>query len=334
VSDISGDVPLVAWAATISALVALLALDLLLVSRRKDTIRPATAGRWIAIYIGLAAVACAVMLLSLGAATAEQFAATYLTEYSLSADNLFVFMLIVDSYAVPAIATEHVLTIGILLSLVLRTLFITAGAAAVHAFTWIFYLFGGFLIYTATRLLFSRADTERGEAEKPPGIEFMARIIPATDVYDGRRFTTMTATRRVLTPIPLVITAIGVTNLIFALDSLPAAFGLTRSSYIIITANTFAMLGLRQLYYLVGGLLQRLTYLPVALALVLGFIGAKLVLEALHDSGAGQAPTVGSGVSLAVIFGILGVAVVASLAHHHRTPTHNPATEGETNDHR
>jgi tellurite resistance protein TerC len=306
------------WVLTTVTLVALLAVDLLAVSRRKDAVTPAGAGRWIALYVGLALVAAVIMLFWLGRETAEQFVATYLTEYSLSADNLFVFMLIIGRFAVPASAVEEVLTVGILLSLALRIIFIAAGSAAVHAFNWIFYLFGAFLIYTAVKLLGSMRDSDDGGEEKPPGVALLSRLIPTTDVYAGRRFTTMVDTRRVLTPIPLVIAAIGVANLVFALDSLPAAFGLTKSAFVIVTANAFAMLGLRQLYYVVGGLLERVVYLPIALAVILGFIGVKLVLEALRGSHI-DAPEIGVGPSLATIVGVLVIAVVASSVRNRRT---------------
>ncbi|GAA1848457.1 TerC/Alx family metal homeostasis membrane protein [Asanoa iriomotensis] len=298
------------WVLTTVTLLGLLAVDLLAVSRRKDAITPAGAARWIGLYVGLALVAAVVLFFWLGKETAEQFVATYLTEYSLSADNLFVFMLIIGRFAVPPDAVESVLTVGILLSLGLRTLFIAAGSAAVHAFNWLFYLFGAFLVYTAVRLVLSlRAGEE--EEEKPPGIALLSRLIPTTDVYAGRRYTTTIERRRVLTPIPLVIAAIGLANLVFALDSLPAAFGLTQSAFVIVTANAFAMLGLRQLYYVVGGLLERVVYLPVALAVILGFIGVKLVLEALRGSHI-AAPEIGVGPSLATIVGVLTIAVVAS----------------------
>ena len=312
----SGGVSTLGWVATIVILLALLAFDLLAVSRRKDAITTAGAARWTGFYVGLAAVAAGIMLAWRGTETAEQFVATYITEYSLSADNLFVFMLIIARFAVPPDAVESVLSIGILLSLFLRTVFITLGSVAVHAFSWVFYLFGAFLVYTAVRLLLSARDSGGGE-EKPPGIGLLSRLIPTTDVYAGRRFTTRIVDRRALTPIPLVIAAIGVANLVFALDSLPAAFGLTQSTYVILTANAFAMLGLRQLYYVVGGLLERIVYLPIALAIILGFIGIKLVLEALRGShivhiGPVNVPEIGVAPSLGFIVAVLAAAVVAS----------------------
>ncbi|SNT24838.1 tellurite resistance protein TerC [Asanoa hainanensis] len=303
-------VSVLGWVLTTVVLVGLLAVDLLAVSRRKDAVTPAGAARWIGLYVGLALVAAVAIGIWLGRETAEQFVATYVTEYSLSADNLFVFMLIIGRFAVPPGAVEEVLTVGILISLALRIVFIAAGSAAVHAFNWLFYLFGAFLVYTAVRLLGSLRDKD-GEEEKPPGIALLSRLIPATDVYAGRRFTTVVDARRVLTPIPLVIAAIGLANLVFALDSLPAAFGLTQSAYVIVTANAFAMLGLRQLYYVVGGLLERVVYLPVALAVILGFIGVKLVFEALRGSHV-AAPEIGVGPSLAAIIGVLAIAVIAS----------------------
>ena len=317
---VSGDVPVLGWVVSLLALTALLAVDLLVVSRRKSALTPKVAGRWIGLYVALAAVAAVLMLVTLGREPAEQFVATYVTEYSLSADNLFVFMLIIGRFAVPELAIEPVLTVGILLSLFLRIAFIAAGSAAVSAFSWLFYVFGAFLVYTAGRLLWSLRGSDDGAEEKPPGIALLSRLIPATDHYDGRRYTTTLAGRRVLTPLPLVIAAIGLANLVFALDSLPAAFGLTHSTFIIIVANAFAMLGLRQLYYVVGGLLERIVYLPVALAVILGFIGLKLVLEALHGSHI-DVPEIGVGPSLGFILGVLLIAVVASAARNRRPDT-------------
>jgi tellurite resistance protein TerC len=321
---VSGQVSTLGWVLSIVALTALLAFDLLVVSRRKDAVTPGGAARAVAVYVALAFGAAALMFVLLGHATAGQFVAVYVTEYSLSADNLFVFMLIINRYTVPENAVEKVLSIGILLSLVLRAAFIAAGSAAVHAFNWVFYAFGVFLVYTAVRLLLSARGTGDAE-EKPPGIALLSRLIPATDTYDGRRFTTTLAGRRVLTPVLLVVAAISVANVVFALDSLPAAFGLTHSTFIILVANAFAMLGLRQLYYVVGGLLEKVVYLPIALALILGFIGVKLVLEALRGShvdhiGAFHVPDIGAGPSLAIILGVLAAAVAASLARNRRNP--------------
>lgn len=317
----STDVSAVGWVATVTALVVLLAVDLLVVSRRRGAVTAGGAGICIAIYSGLALLAALAMAMVLGQGTAGQFLACYVTEYSLSADNLFVFMLVISRFSVPAGAVDYVLSIGIALSLVLRTAFIVAGSAAANAFDWVFYLFGGFLVYTAIRLLLPArrggADGEDSE-EMPPGVSLLARILPTSQVYDGRRLTVTIAGRRMLTPILLVVSVIGVANVVFALDSLPAAFGLTRSPFVIITANAFAMLGLRQLYYVVAGLLTRLVYLPAALAVILGFIGVKLIFEALHGShvdrvGPVPVPAIGVAVSLAVIVGTLLAATVASM---------------------
>jgi tellurite resistance protein TerC len=321
---LTGEVSTLGWVLSSVVLAALLAFDLLVVSRRRDAVTTGGAAKAVAVYVVLALAAAAIMFVTVGHEPAGQFVAVYVTEYSLSADNLFVFMLIIARYAVPESAVEEVLSIGILLSLVMRAAFIAAGSAAVHAFNWVFYAFGAFLVYTSVRL-FRSARGEEERQEKPPGIVLLSRLIPATDRYDGRRFTTTLAGRRVLTPVPLVVAAISVANVVFALDSLPAAFGLTHSTFIILVANAFAMLGLRQLYYVVGGLLERIVYLPIALAFILGFIGVKLVLEALRGShvdhvGSVRVPEIGAGPSLVIIIGVLGVAVVASLARNRRTP--------------
>jgi tellurite resistance protein TerC len=240
------------------------------------------------------------------------------TEYSLSVDNLFVFMIIMSRFAVPALAQDKVLYIGIVLSMVLRTVCIAAGAAALNSFSWIFYVFGAFLIYTAVKLLVA-GENDEDDFHEGRLIRVARRLLPLAPAYDGTRLTKRVPGRRMLTPLVLVVLAIGIANVVFALDSIPAIFGLTTEPYIVFTANAFALMGLRQLYFMVGGLLDRVVYLNIGLAVILGFIGIKLVLEALDSSHVERLaslplPHVGILFSLGFIATTLTVTVLASLA--------------------
>ena len=192
------------------------------------------------------------------------------------------FMIIMTQFSVPALAQDKVLYIGIVLSLVLRAVF-SAGAAAIAAASWVFYLLGGFLVYTAIQLALEDPD-EEPDFHNNAALRFLRRILPISEDYDGRRLVTRAGRRRVFTPLVIVIAAIGIANVVFALDSIPAIFGLTSDAYIIFTANVLALMGLRQLYFLIGGLLEKVVYLSRGLAVILGFIGVKLVIEALHGS--------------------------------------------------
>ena len=209
-------------------------------------------------------------------------------------------------------------SIGIVVSMVLRTVCIAAGAAAINNFNWVFYVFGAFLVYTAAKLLMS-GENDDEDYQEGPVLRLFRRVLPLSTAYDGTRFVTRSGTRRVFTPLVLVVIAIGVANVVFALDSIPAIFGLTTNTYIVFAANAFALMGLRQLYFLVGGLLERIVYLNIGLAVILGFIGAKLVIEALEGShvehvGSVPLPHVGILFSLCFIAATLAVTTVASLA--------------------
>ena len=311
---------------TLVLLTALLLLDLALVVRRPHVPSFREAGLWVAFYVALALGFSVLLLMTAGAGTAGEFLAGWATEYSLSVDNLFVFVIIMSRFAVPRDNQQKVLLVGIILSLVLRGACILLGAAAIEAFSWVFYLFGAFLVYTAVQLLRSH---EQDEAEYHENvlIRRARQALPISDRYDGARLTTRVATpvgaRRVLTPMVVVLLAIGSTDVLFALDSIPAIFGLTQDPFIVFTATLFALMGLRQLYFLLGGLLERLVYLNIGLAFVLAFIGVKLFLEALHTNtlafinggeGVHWAPEIPIWLSLLVIIGTLGIATVASLA--------------------
>ncbi len=226
-----------------------------------------------------------------------------------------------SSFAVPAAYQHKVLLFGIVLALVLRGIFIAVGAAAIERFVWVFFLFGAFLVFTAVKL--ARGHDEEGESESNAFVRLMERVLPTTKDYDGAKVTTKVDGKRVVTPMLLVMIAIGSTDLLFALDSIPAIFGLTQEPYIVFTANVFALMGLRQLYFLLDGLLDRLVYLSKGLAVILGFIGLKLIFHAAHEYSWGKdwAPDIGTFTSLAVILAVLAVTVVASLRKTAKDPS-------------
>jgi tellurite resistance protein TerC len=303
-------------------------LDLLIVGRkpRAVTIRQAT--RWVLLYVALAGLFGAGIWLFAGGVPAGEFFAGYLTEYSLSVDNLFVFVIIMAAFKVPAIHQHRVLLVGIVIALVMRGAFIAVGAAAVNAFSWVFYLFAGVLIVTAVNLARQATDHDDPEFTENAAVRALRRLLPVTEDYHGARSVVRVDGRRMVTPMLVVMFAIGSTDLLFALDSIPAVFGITQHAYLVFTANAFALMGLRQLYFLLGGLLSKLVYLSYGLSVILGFIGVKLVLEALHENSlpflnGGQpvpVPTVGIGLSLSVIVGVLVVTTIASLVAVRRDP--------------
>lgn len=307
--------------ATFVALGLLLVLDLAYVARRPHAPSMREASLWVAFYVSLALSFAVLLLVVAGARPAGEFVAGWLTEYSLSVDNLFVFVVIMSRFAVPRANQQFVLMVGIILSLVLRGGFIVVGAAAIERFSWVFYLFGAFLIYTAITLARS-GETDEDDFKENVLVRWARRVLPISAGYDGARVVTFEAGRRMLTPMVIVFLAIGSTDLLFALDSIPAIFGLTKDPFIVFTATLFALMGLRQLYFLLGGLLDRLVYLSLGLAVILGFIGVKLVLEALHTNelpflNGGEpldVPTIPILASLGVIVGVLAVTTVASLA--------------------
>ncbi len=321
------DVSPAVWGATLAGILAVIAIDLVAVSRRphRPTMRESTA--WVFFYIALALAFGAVVAVAFGSRYGGEFYAGWLTEYSLSVDNLFVFVIIMSRFRVPATAQQTVLIIGVILALVFRGIFIALGAAAIARFSWVFYLFGAFLLYTAYKL-FSHDEDEEDEFKENALLRLVRRVGPTAPDYDGIRLRTTVAGRRLFTPMLVVMVAIGSTDVLFALDSIPAIFGLTKEPYLVFTANAFALMGLVQLYFLLGGLLDRLVFLGRGLALVLAFIGVKLVLEALHTNtlpfiNAGEpvpwAPEIPITLSLVVIVVILGVTAVASLLHTRRT---------------
>jgi tellurite resistance protein TerC len=310
------------WIVTLIALVAVLAVDLLIVGRRPHEPSMREAGTWVAFYVGLALAFGVGVWATAGGTYAGEFYTGWLTEYSLSVDNLFVFVIIMARFAVPRQFQQKVLLIGIVLALLMRGAFIAAGAALIEQFSWVFYIFGAFLVYTAISLA-RQGETDGDDFKENVLIRWSRRALPLSSSFDSGKMTLVNeAGKRLFTPMLIVMIAIGTTDLIFALDSIPAIFGITKEPYLVFTANVFALMGLRQLYFLLGGLLERLVYLNYGLAFVLGFIGVKLVLEALHtnqlpflNGGEGYkwAPEIPIWLSLVVIVGALGIATVASL---------------------
>lgn len=313
--------PLV-WMVSLGLAGALLVVDVAVVARRPHVPSTAECVRYLAFYIGLAVLFGIGVWVTSGAEFAGQFYAGWLTEYSLSVDNLFVFLLIMSKFAVPKAYQQTALLIGIILALVFRGLFIWAGAAVIDAFSWVFYLFGAFLVWTAWKVGREGEAGEDDEFHPPLILRLVQRWFPATQQYHGVKLTVVEGGRRLITPMFVVLVALGATDLLFAFDSIPAIFGLTSEPYLVLMANLFALMGLRQLYFLLGDLLKRLVYLNIGLAVLLGFIGVKLVLHALHENevpfiNGGEpvawAPEIPIAVSLGSIIVILGVTAVASI---------------------
>jgi TerC family integral membrane protein len=311
------------WVATLVGLVAVLVGDLAIIARRPHEPSIKESSIWVAIYVAAALLFGLGIWLIAGEEFGAQFFAGWITEYSLSVDNLFVFVIIMSRFAVPREYQQKMLLIGIVLALILRGLFIGAGAALIHQFVWIFYVFGAFLVYTAIKL-FTGGEPDDEHFKENRLIRLSRRVLPLAKDYNGPNIITRVPGRRglVLTPLFVVMIAIGSTDLLFALDSIPAIFGLTTEPYLVFTANVFALMGLRQLYFLLGGLLERLQYLSYGLSLVLAFIGIKLVLEAMHENNVpfinggepiSWAPAVPIWLSLAIIVATLIVTTVASL---------------------
>jgi tellurite resistance protein TerC len=301
-------------------LTGILIADLLIVFKRPHvpSIREATL--WVVFYVTLALVFALLMLLFADAEHAGQFLAGWLTEYSLSIDNLFVFVIIMARFSVPRKYQQEVLMVGIIIALVLRGIFILLGAQLIENFSWIFYIFGAFLLYTAVHQAVAK-ESDDDDAENG-FIKYLRRHMSISSAFDGSKLKTVIDGRKVFTPMLIVFLAIGTTDLIFALDSIPAIFGITTSPFIVFTANVFALMGLRQLYFLLGGLLERLEYLKYGIAFILFFIGVKLVFHALHTNelpfinggeGVAWAPEIGTWTSLTVIIVSMAVATLASL---------------------
>jgi len=311
-----------AWFAIGSLIVLSLILlfDLLLVLRRPHVPSAKESGLWVAFYVTLALIFAGLMFAVAGPDAGSEFIAGWLTEYSLSIDNLFVFVIIMAQFAVPKKMQQEVLMIGIILALLFRGIFILLGATLIENFSWIFYIFGLFLLITAVQQALSGRDDD--EARENALIRGLRKRIAITDTYDGMKMRTVVDGTKMFTPLLIVLIAIGTTDLIFALDSIPAIFGITQSPFIVFTANVFALMGLRQLYFLLGHLVDKLEYLKFGIAFILAFIGVKLVFHAMHENelpfiNGGMpiewVPDIGTFESLGVIIGAMAIAVAASL---------------------
>lgn len=313
------DVTPLVWIITISSTIAFFVYEFFAHVRKPHEPTLGESARWSAFYIGLALVFGVGIGVVSGWTYGGEYFAGYLTEKALSVDNLFVFLIVMTSFAVPKIYQQKVLMIGIVIALILRGVFIAVGAALIENFSWVFYLFGALLLFLAYQQAFSHGGSDPVDSRF---MRFVRRHLPVTDEYHGAKLTVVVAGRRWATPMLLTIIAIGFVDLIFAVDSIPAIYGLTEEAYIVFTANVFALMGLRQLFFLIGGLLERLVYLAQGLAVILAFIGVKLLLHALHVNelpfiNGGEAllwvPEIPIWLSLLFIAATIAVATVASL---------------------
>ncbi|MEY4741606.1 MAG: hypothetical protein RL672_356 [Actinomycetota bacterium] len=314
------------WLIVVAALSVIVLIDLFVHLRTKKEPTFRSASLQMLLFVSLAIAFTVFIAKEYGAdgpELAKQFFAGYVTELSLSVDNLFVFMVILSNFKVPRRLQSEALLIGIVIALVLRGIFIAVGAAAIETFSWVFYVFGAFLIYTAWGLI-KDAITPEVEDDAPGGklMEFVRRRFNTVDEFYGSKMVVKVDGRRALTPLALVMVTIGFTDVLFALDSIPAVYGLTSEAFIVVTANAFALLGLRQLYFLLAGLMERLKYLGFGLSFILAWIGAKLVFHAMHTNelpwlNAGHpiewAPEISTELSLTVIVITLAITVVVSL---------------------
>ncbi|RKT36002.1 tellurite resistance protein TerC [Microbacterium sp. AG1240] len=308
------------WLITIAVTIAFFVYEFFAHVRTPHEPSVGESARWSAFYIGLALLFGVVIGAVWGWDFGGEYYAGYLTEKALSIDNLFVFLLIMTGFAVPKKYQQKVLMIGIVIALIMRGAFIAVGAALIDNFSWIFYLFGALLLFLAYRQAFSHGESDPANGKF---MRFVRRHLAVTEEYHGDKLTVKLDGKRFVTPMLLTIVAIGFIDLVFAVDSIPAIYGLTNEAYIVFTANAFALMGLRQLYFLIGGLLERLVYLAQGLAVILAFIGVKLVFHALHVN---ELPFINGGepllwvpeipiwFSLLFIGATIAVATVASLA--------------------
>ena len=311
------NVTLLTWALVVGAIVALIVVDLLTVSRKPHDVMFKEAAIWSVFYIGVAIAFGIWVWQSAGSQFGTEYFAAYLVEKSLSVDNLFVFIIILAQFKVPSIFHQRVLMFGVILALVLRAIFIAVGAAALAAFSFTFVIFGAILIWTGVGL-FKHWD-EDPSPEDNAFVRTIRKRIAMTDEYDGSKIFTRVNGKRLATPMFLVMVAIASTDLLFALDSIPATFGVTQEPFLVFAANAFALLGLRALYFLLKGLLDKLVYLSLGLSIILMFIGAKLILTYVHEVFK-EVPKVPTVLSLAVIGIILIVSTVASFIKTKKDP--------------
>jgi tellurite resistance protein TerC len=322
------------WGITLSVTIAILLFDVIVIGRRPHEPSKKETGIALTIYVSLAIAFGLWTWFFHGSQFGIEFFAGWLTEYSLSVDNLFIFLIIMASFKVPRVYQQQALLVGIILALIFRGIFIALGAVAIEQFSWVFYLFGAFLVYTAIKLV---RDTDHDDDGENGVVRFAQKHMKFTDQWDGLRLWVKENGSRLMTPMFLVIIALGTTDLLFALDSIPAIYGLTREPYLVFTANVFALMGLRQLYFLLGDLLKRLVYLSQGLAFILGFIGVKLLLHALHEN---EVPFINGGESVHVpeipTLASLGVIVVTLLittaASLYKTRVHDVRKDNENSE--
>ena len=312
------DVTLLTWAVVIGLITALIVVDLLTVSRKPHDVMFKEAAIWSIFYIGVAIAFGVWVWQTAGSQFGTEYFAAYLVEKSLSVDNLFVFIIILAQFKVPSIFHQRVLMFGVILALVLRAIFIEVGAEALAAFSFTFVIFGAILIWTGVGL-FKHWD-EDPSPEDNALVRVIRKRIAMTDEYDGSKIFTRQNGKRIATPMFLVMIAIASTDLLFALDSIPATFGVTQEPFLVFAANAFALLGLRALYFLLKGLLDKLVYLSLGLSVILMFIGVKLILTYLHETWT-EIPKISTVGSLAVIGLILFVSTVASFIKVKKDPS-------------
>ena len=320
------ETPLVFEIATFAVLAVFFVVDLFIIGRKPHVPSTKECVQHIAFFVVMALIFGGLMWFFAGSKPAIEFYSGWLTEYSLSIDNLFVFVIIMSNFAVPKELQKFVLSVGITVALVLRGMFILVGAAIISRFTWVFFLFGAFLIVTAIKLVAGGDEDE--EYHENALIHALRKVIKITDEYDGEKLRTIKNGVKHWTPMLIVFLTIGTTDVMFAFDSIPAIFGLTKDPFIVFTSNVFALLGLQQLYFLLGELLDKLVYLPLGLSVVLGFIGVKLIIEAMHTNtlsflNGGEPihliPAIPTWLSLVIIISILAVTTIASLLKSRRT---------------
>ncbi|GHD01512.1 TerC family protein [Zhihengliuella salsuginis] len=308
-------------AVSLTVLGLILLFDLLYVVKRPHEPSMKEAGLWVGFYVTLALVFAGLMYWQAGPKYGQEFVAGWITEYSLSVDNLFVFIIIMARFSVPRKYQQEVLMFGIIIALILRGIFILVGATLIEHFTWVFYIFGAFLLWTAWHQLKDEGEDEEAGANNGL-VARLTRKLPISDSYDGNKLRTTVDGRKMFTPMVMVFITIGMTDLMFAIDSIPAIFGLTQSAFIVFTANIFALMGLRQLYFLLGGLMDRLIYLKHGLSFILAFIGVKLIFHALNHNelpfvNGGEhiewVPDISTNLSLIVILSTIIIATAASL---------------------
>ncbi|MCM3660037.1 TerC family protein [Georgenia satyanarayanai] len=324
------DVHAIAWIALFAVIVTMITVDIVghVKTPHAPTLREAA--WWSVAYVAMALVFGVIVWMIWGSTYGGEYFAGYITEKSLSVDNLFVFVIIIAAFRVPRNYQQEVLLAGIVIAIVLRGVFIALGSAAIDNFSWVFYLFGAFLVWTAISQARQGVETvsEDEEYQENGFVRLVRRFVPVTEDYVGGKLVTKVDGKRMITPMLLAILAIGSADILFAVDSIPAIFGLTQEPYLVFAANAFSLLGLRQLYFLIDGLLEKLVYLHYGLAAILGFIGIKLVIHALHTNELGFVnggeewhglPEPGIAVSLLWILGVLTVTVLASIAKNKKT---------------